>query len=93
MSRAVRYMEHNRLQSQQVVVKKVCVIGGRGVYSRRTGVHGEKGSGINLTNDEEEGFTATRSVWAKGVSALNFGFLYKHCYLLLSYSELLLAGY
>lgn len=42
-----------------MAVKKVCVISGRGVYSRRTGVWKGKGSDINLTNDEEEGF----SVW------------------------------
>lgn len=38
-------------------LKKVCVISGRSVYSRRTGVQLKgKGLDINLTNDQEEGF-------------------------------------
>lgn len=48
-----------RLQSLQVALKRVRVISGRGVYSRRTG--GQRGGGgaahINLPNDGEEGFS------------------------------------
>lgn len=62
-----------------MAVKKVCVISGRGVYSRRTGVkRGGGGSHINLTNDEEEG----------GGSALIFLVLYTHSYFKLFLSAL-----
>lgn len=54
-----------------MAVKEVCVISGRGVYSRRTGVQGGKGSDINLTNDEEEGFSATRSFFLGGGGSFN----------------------
>lgn len=47
-----------RLQSLQVALKRVRVISGRGVYSRRTGGQREGGGGhINLPNDGEEGFS------------------------------------
>lgn len=44
---------------KQVAVKEVCVISGRGVCSRSGA--GGKGSDINLTNDEEEGFSAMKA--------------------------------
>ncbi len=49
-----------------MAVKKVCVISGRSVYSRRTGVwpEGGNGSDINLTNDEEEGLVPL-NVWGE----------------------------
>lgn len=42
-----------------MAVKEVCVISGRGVCSRSGA--GGKGSDINLTNDEEEGFSAMKA--------------------------------